>query len=48
MFEYTRGRRQEDGSEAFGVEVKGQLMLVPWPKWGAMLEGIDQVVSVAV
>jgi len=48
VFEYSRGRRQEDGSEAFGVEVKGQLMLVPWGKWGALLEGIDKVASVPV
>ncbi|GAA5912493.1 hypothetical protein JCM8208_006616 [Rhodotorula glutinis] len=48
VFEYTRGRRQEDGSEAFGVEVKGQLMLVPWTKWGALLEGIETVASVPV
>ncbi|BGP36118.1 Mss4p nuclear export [Rhodotorula kratochvilovae] len=44
VFEYTNKRRTADGgAEQFGVDVRGQLMLVPWNKWGQLLEGIEKV-----
>ncbi|GAA6054939.1 hypothetical protein JCM3770_004061 [Rhodotorula araucariae] len=44
VFEFTNKRRTaEGGGEQFGVDVRGQLMLMPWGKWGQLLDGIEKV-----
>ncbi|GAA6000076.1 protein-transporting protein BCP1 [Rhodotorula paludigena] len=54
VFEYTNSRRQaggvggEAGEGDFGVHVRGQLLLVPWAKWGELVQGIDRLITMGV
>ncbi|GAA5917440.1 hypothetical protein JCM6882_008665 [Rhodosporidiobolus microsporus] len=47
IFNYTQARRTEGGGEqdAFGVDARGQLMLVPWDKFGEIVEGMEGFVG---
>ncbi|GAA5828033.1 hypothetical protein JCM11251_005700 [Rhodosporidiobolus azoricus] len=46
IFSYTQARRTEGGEQdAFGVDARGQLMLVPWAKFGEIVEGMDEFVG---
>lgn len=50
MYHYTRSRRQgQDGAgDDFGVEQRGQLMLVPWAKFAEVVAGMEDFVGAAV
>ncbi|GAA5985555.1 hypothetical protein JCM11641_007992 [Rhodosporidiobolus odoratus] len=49
VFKYTHSKR--DGTmttgqeEQFGVDARGQLMLVPWDKFGEIVEGMEEFVG---
>ncbi|BGP52468.1 Mss4p nuclear export [Rhodotorula sphaerocarpa] len=50
VYKYTRTRRQgqEGKSDDFGVEQRGQLMLLPWHKFADVVQGIEEFVGPAV
>lgn len=50
VYNYTRSRRQgSDGAgDDFGVEQRGQLMLVPWSKFAEVVAGMEDFVGAAV
>ncbi|POY75351.1 hypothetical protein BMF94_1580 [Rhodotorula taiwanensis] len=50
VYKYTRSRRQgqEGNNEDFGVEQRGQLMLIPWAKFAGIVEGMEAFVGPAV
>lgn len=50
VYNYTRSRRQgQDGAgDDFGVEQRGQLMLVPWAKFAEVVAGMEDFVGAAV
>lgn len=46
VFPYTNAKRQEGGgADEFGVDSRAQLMLVPWEKFGEIVEGMEGFVA---
>jgi hypothetical protein len=49
VFPYSNAKRQEGGgADEFGVDSRGQLMLVPWEKFGEIVEGMEGFVAAQV
>lgn len=47
MFDFSNNARRAEGGgqDQFGVDMKGQLMLVPWPKFGEIVDGLEAFVG---
>lgn len=52
VYKYARSRRQGQegggGDDDFGVEQRGQLMLVPWTKFHEIVDGMEEFVGPAI
>ncbi|GAA5936136.1 hypothetical protein JCM10213_004690 [Rhodosporidiobolus nylandii] len=45
VFSYTNAKRDAAGEEQFGVDARGQLMLVPFSKFGEIVSGMEAFVG---
>ncbi|GAA5954098.1 hypothetical protein JCM21900_002884 [Sporobolomyces salmonicolor] len=48
VFAYTHSKRSDEagsGEDQFGVDTRGQMMLVPWDRFGEMVEGLEGFVG---
>jgi len=50
VFQYTNTKRSADSSETeqFGVDSRGQMMLVPFDKFSEMIQGMEGFITVTV
>lgn len=47
VFDFSNNSRRAEGGgqDQFGVDMKGQLMLVPWPKFSDIVDGLEAFVG---